>query len=51
VEGIGIGDNKRQIKTVITAIKEGFSTQVIIKLTDLSREEVEKLREKIKKGN
>ena len=38
------GKIEGKIETVISAIKEGFSTEVIMKLTGLSRAEIEKLR-------
>ena len=45
------GENKVRIEMAINSIKEGLLTEMIMKLTSLSREIIEQLRKEITNGN
>ncbi|WP_375560878.1 Rpn family recombination-promoting nuclease/putative transposase [Bernardetia sp. OM2101] len=45
-EGKEEGDEERAIKTALVGIQEGLSNELLIKMTDLSEEKINELREK-----
>jgi len=43
-EGIEVGERKKQIEIAKTGFKEGLSVELILKLTGLTKEEIENLK-------